>query len=291
MHQSGVSAFLNQKGGVGKTTSVVNVGAGLVMLGERVLIIDLDPQGHLTSFLGIPRDQIRSTIYDVLCGEVPPQDAIIRKEMRARAYTNGREVQLSMAVIPATLDLAEAEMVLVNRGKRESLLKNAIASLRDDFDHILIDCSPSLGLLSTNALVASQTVFVPVQTEFLALESLNDLLGKIESVTTKWNPGLEVGGLIATRFDNRKVLSRMVVETMRERFGALLLDTIIRDNIALAESPSVGKDIFSYRARSFGAEDYLNLSREILDRVTGGDSFFAAESGVLAGEKSDSIAM
>jgi len=267
MHHSGAAAFLNQKGGVGKTTSVVNVGAGLAMLGKRVLIVDLDPQGHLTGFLGIARHEIQRTIYDVLREEVHPREAIIQRDLRARMHVNGREVQLSMALIPASLDFADAEMVLSRATHREFLLKDAIAKIRDDYDHILFDCSPSVGLISTNALVAAQTVFIPVQTEYLALQSLEDLMIKIESVRTELNPGLEVGGLIATRFDGRKLLSRMVAETLRERFGALLLDCMIRDNIALAESPSAGKDIFSYRPRSFGAEDYLNLASEIMDRM------------------------
>ena len=267
MHSSVAAAFLNQKGGVGKTTSVVNVGAGLAILGNRVLMVDLDPQGHLTSFLGIDRSEIHKTIYDVLREEVPPREAIITKPLRARLHMNCRDSQLSISVIPATLDLADAEMVLARAGQREFLLRNAMAHVSDDYDHILFDCSPSLGLISTNALAAAQTVFIPVQTEYLALQSLEDLLTKIEAVTTQFNPELEVGGLIATRFDGRKLLSRTVVQTLRERFGALLLDTMVRDNIVLAESPSVGKDIFSYRPRSFGSEDYLNLSVEIMDRI------------------------
>ncbi len=179
----------------------------------------------------------------------------------------GQDNPLSISVIPSNLEFADAEVVLSRKARSEYLLKNAIAEVRDDYDYVLYDCPPSLGLVSTNALVAAQTVFVPVQTEYLALQSLEDLLTKVESVTEHFNPELEVGGLIATRFDGRKVLSRSVVQTMRERFGALLLDTMIRDNIVLAESPSVGKDVFSYKPRSFGAEDYLRLAEEMMDRM------------------------
>ena len=268
MHLSRAAAFLNHKGGVGKTTSVINIGAGLAILGNRVLLVDLDPQGHLTRFLGIERDEVRTTIYDVMRGDIHPRQAVIMCALKARLHMAGQDNPLSISVIPSNLEFAEAEVVLSRQARSEFLLKNAIAEIRDDYDYVLYDCPPSLGLVSTNALVAAQTVFVPVQTEYLALQSLEDLLTKVESVTEQFNPELEVGGLIATRFDGRKLLSRSVVQTMRERFGALLLDTMIRDNIVLAESPSVGKDVFSYKPRSFGAEDYLRLAEEMMDRMT-----------------------
>ena len=268
MHQSVTTAFLNHKGGVGKTTSVMNTGAALAILGNRVLLVDLDPQGHLTRFLGIERDDVRTTIYDVLRGEVDMGQAVLSRVLKARMHMGGVENELSMSLVPATVDFAGAETVLSRANRCEFLLKNAIADVEEHYDFILLDCPPSLGLVSVNALTAARTVFVPVQTEYLALHSLEDLLGKVESVTELLNPELEIGGLIATRFDGRKLLSRSVVQTLRERFGALLLDTMIRDNIVLAESPQYGKDIFSYRPRSFGAEDYLKLAEEVMDRVT-----------------------
>lgn len=277
MHPSTAAAFLNHKGGVGKTTSVMNVGAGLAILGNRVLLVDLDPQGHLTRFLGIERDEVRTTIYDVMRGEARPRQATLTRELKARLHMDGRENPMSISVIPATLDFAGADAVLARADRCEFLLKDAVADLRDDYDYVLFDCPPSLGLVSTNALAAAQTVFVPVQTEYLALQSLEDVLTRIETVTTHINPELEIGGLIATRFDGRKVLSRSVVQTMRERFGALLLDTMIRDNIVLAESPQYGKDIFSYRPRSFGAEDYLKLAEEVMDRMTNPEPIEAPE--------------
>ncbi|MFH1755331.1 MAG: ParA family protein, partial [Candidatus Latescibacterota bacterium] len=281
MQRTETAAFLNQKGGVGKTTSVVNVGAGLAILGKRVLIVDLDPQGHLTSFLGIDSDEINKTIYDVLCGGVHPQEAMVTKALSARLSINGHDSALSLSVIPSNLDFIDAEMVLTHMDQREFVLKKAIAKVSDDFDFILFDCSPSLGLISINALAASQKVFIPVQTEFLALNSLENLLKKIDSIVADLSLDLVIGGLIATRYDGRKVLSRTVVQTLRERFGAMFLDKVIRENIVLAESPRFGKDIFSYRPRSFGAEDYLNLSLELMGRITTADNLFSVERGVI----------
>lgn len=291
MHHSEMAAFLNQKGGVGKTTSVVNVGAGLAILGKRVLLVDLDPQGHLTTFLGIAPDEVNHTIYDVMRGETDPREALLKKELSARLNVNGRESRLTLSVIPSTLDFTEAEMVLSHTADREYLLKRSIAKIKNDFDYVLFDCAPSLGLVAINALAAVNKVFIPVQTEYLALDSLDHLLGRIDSVSAEFNPDLTVGGLIATRFDGRKVLSRTIVQTLRERFGALLLDNMIRENIVLAESPRYGKDIFSYRPRSFGAQDYLNLALEIMGRIATADSLFTVERGVITSSASSSMAM
>lgn len=281
MYQAETAAFLNQKGGVGKTTSAVNVGAGLTILGKRVLIIDLDPQGHLTSFLGIDPEEIDYTIYDVMRGRVHPREAIITRPLRARIFIGGSESQLSLSVLPASLDLSEADTTFANTFEREHLLKRAIARINGDFDYILFDCPPSLGLITVNALVASKKVFIPVQTEYLALRSLESLMEKIESVMSELNPDLTIGGIIATRYDGRKVLSRTVVEALKEQYGPLLLDTVIRENIVLAESPRFGKDVFSYRPRSYGMEDYLNLSLEIMGRIAAANTLFSVERGVI----------
>jgi chromosome partitioning protein len=281
MHKSERAAFLNQKGGVGKTTSAVNIGAGLAILGKRVLLVDLDPQGHLTSFLGIEPGEVKKTIYDVLRGESHPREAIITKPLAARFFINGSESRLSLSVIPSNLDFAEADMTLSNRDDRELILRNAISEASHDYDYTLFDCPPSLGLISINALAAADKVFIPIQTEYLALKSLEDLLRKIESVKAGLDLDLIIGGLVATRFDGRKVLSRAIVQTLREHFGSLLLETMIRENIVLAESPRFGKDIFSYRPRSYGAEDYMNLSLEIMDRIAAANELFSVERGVI----------
>ena len=291
MHQSETAAFLNHKGGVGKTTSVVNVGAALAILGKRVLIVDLDPQGHLTSFLGLESNEIDKTISDVLRGQAHTQEAIVTKPLRARLSINGRDSRLTMSVIPATVEFADAEPVLWRAADRELLLKSALAKVSAQFDYILIDCAPGLGLISVNALAAADKVFIPIQTEHLALESLEQLLNKIESVMVDLDLDLVIGGLIATRYDGRKVLSRTVLQALRERFGALLLDTVIRDNIVLAESPRYGMDIFSYRPRSYGAADYLNLSLEIMGRIATADALFSVERGVITGNASTNVAV
>jgi chromosome partitioning protein len=282
MHRSEKAAFINKKGGVGKTTSVVNVGAGLTILGKRVLIVDLDPQGHLTGFLGISGDEIGSTVYQVIRGEASAAEAVITRPMRARFRSNGSDTRLSLSVIPAGNDLAEAEMVLANAIDREFLLRNAIAEIESDYDYILFDCPPSLGLISINALAASDRVYIPVQTEHLALKSLESLIEEIEKVMSKINSDLTIGGLIATRYDGRKVLNREVVEALRENYGVFMMDTLIRENIALAESPMFGKDIFSYRPKSYGMEDYLNLSLEILGRDASAGSLFSVKRGVIS---------
>lgn len=289
MHQAETAAFLNQKGGVGKTTSVVNVGAGLTILGKKVLIVDLDSQGHLTGFLGIDPEEIDYTIYDVMRGRVHPREAIITRPLRARIFIGGSESQLSLSVLPASHDLAEADTAFANTFEREHLLKRAIARINGDYDYILFDCPPSLGLITVNALVASKKVFIPVQTEFLALRSLESLMEKIESVMTEINPDLTIGGLVATRYDGRKVLSRAVVEAIKEQYGPLLLDTVIRENIVLAESPRFGKDIFSYRPRSYGMEDYLNLSLEIMGRIAAANTLFSVERGVIRSNVDDAV--
>ena len=289
MHQAETAAFLNQKGGVGKTTSVVNVGVGLCILGKKVLIVDLDPQGHLTEFLGISSDEIDYTIYDVMRGRVHPREAIITRPLRARIYMGDSEAQLSISVIPSSLDLSEADVTFANTFEREHLLRRAIARINGDYDYILFDCPPSLGFITTNALAASKKVFVPVQTEYLALRSLDSLMEKVESVMEELNPELTIGGIIATRYDGRKVLGRTVLETLKEQYGALLLDTVIRENIVLAESPRFGKDVFSYRPRSYGMEDYLNLSLEIMGRIAAANTLFSVERGVIRKNVDDAV--
>ena len=279
MRKAEIAAFLNQKGGVGKTTSVVNIGSGLTILGKKVLIVDLDPQAHLTANFGIDAEDIKHSIFDVLRGNVELQESLVEKELRARFVINGNDSSLSVTIAPSNLELAGAEIVLSRRPDPEYALKRALEKHENDYDYVLIDCPPSLGLLATNALVASQKIYIPVQTEFLALESLSNLQKTIDTTIGGLNPTLEIGGLIATRFDGRKVLNRTVVETMKERFGSLLLESMIRENIVLAEAPSVGQDIFSYRPRSHGAQDYLNLCREILDGNNYTDATITVDRG------------
>ena len=245
-----IISLLNHKGGVGKTTSAINIGAGMVELGKRVLLIDLDPQANLSVALGIPRQ--RETIYEALRGEselVP--------------YT----VKEGMDVIMSTLDLSGAEMELINEAGREFILRELFAPVRDDYDFIIIDCPPSLGLLTLNALTSSDYVYIPLQTEFLALQGLAKIKQVIDKVRFRLNKNLDIGGVIATMYDHRKVLNRDVVETIKKYFGPKVFDTMIRDNVALAEAPAQRKDIFDYNPKSKGAKDYLELCKEIIERV------------------------
>lgn len=241
----------NQKGGVGKTTSTINLGAGLYKLGKRVLLIDLDPQAHLTCSLGIPAHDLDLTAYDLLQGEAAVKDMLIER--------NGVEI------VPSSLALTGAEVELSGVAGREVLLKEALKGLRG-YDYILLDCPPSLGLLTLNALTTAREVYIPLQTEFLALQGLARLLQTVEVVKKRLNRGLEVTGVVGTRYDRRRILNREVVDRIRERFGKKLFKTLIRENIALAEAPSYGLSIFDYKPRSYGAADYLNLAGEVVKR-------------------------
>lgn len=245
-----IISLLNHKGGVGKTTSAINIGAGLVELGKKVLLIDLDPQANLTLSLGIPRQKY--TIYESLRGE---------SELIPVTYKEGMDVVIS------TLDLSGAEMELINEAGREFILRELFDAVVDDYDFIIIDCPPSLGLLTLNALTSSHYVYIPLQTEFLAMQGLAKIKQVIDKVRFRLNKKLEIGGVIATMYDNRKILNRDVVDTIRKFFGEKVFDTLIRDNVALAEAPAQRKDIFAYSKSSPGAKDYLALCKEILKRT------------------------
>jgi chromosome partitioning protein len=245
-----VISLLNHKGGVGKTTSTINIGAGLVELGQKVLLIDLDPQANLTISLGIPRQ--KTTIYEALRGEgelVP--------------YNH----KPNMDVITSSLDLSGAELELINEAGREFILRELINQVADDYDYVLIDCPPSLGLLTLNALTSSRYVLIPLQTEFLAVQGLAKIKQVIDKVKMRLNKQLEMSGVIATMYDSRRVLNRDVVDTIHKYFGDKVFNTYIRDNVALAEAPAQHKDIFDYLPKSPGAVDYLALSKEILERT------------------------
>jgi chromosome partitioning protein len=245
-----VISFLNHKGGVGKTTSAINVGAGLVELGKRVLLIDLDPQANLTIALGIPRQ--KSSIYEALRGE---------SELSPFTYKPGLDV------VTSSLDLSGAEMELINEAGREYILRELLNNLIDDYDYILIDCPPSLGLLTLNALTSSRWVLIPLQTEFLAVQGLAKIKQVIDKVRMRLNRQLDIAGVIPTMYDSRRVLNRDVVETIQKHFGERVFKTYVRDNIALAEAPAQRKDIFDYNPKSTGAQDYLDLCKELLSRI------------------------
>ncbi|MEM6726450.1 MAG: ParA family protein [Bacteroidota bacterium] len=245
-----VISLLNHKGGVGKTTSAINIGAALVELNKRVLLIDLDPQANLTLSLGIPRQKI--SIYEAMTGQGDLEPVVVKRNLE---------------VVTSTLDLSGAEMELVNEAGREYILMELIEPISHDYDYVIIDCPPSLGLLTLNALTCTDQVIIPLQTEFLAMQGLAKLKQVIDKVRFRLNKKLTIGGVIPTMYDARKVLNRDVVETIKKYFGDKVFNTMIRDNVSLAEAPARQQDIFEYAKGSNGAKDYLNLAMEIIKRT------------------------
>ncbi|MEJ2217324.1 MAG: AAA family ATPase [Gemmatimonadota bacterium] len=266
---SRVIAIANQKGGVGKTTTAINLGACLAVAERKTLIIDIDPQGNATSGLGIERGKIERSIYDVLVDGAMVRD--IAHEQVHFPYLN---------VAPSTRDLVGAEVELVNREGRELVLREALSALRDEYEFILIDTPPSLGLLTLNTLAAADAVLIPIQCEFYALEGLSQLLNTVRLVQRNLNSALQIDGVLLTMFDQRLNLSRQVAEEAKEYFGDRVYETVIPRNVRLAEAPSFGKPIVLYDILSSGAQSYLALAREVMarkDRGTGpGDGRSAA---------------
>lgn len=248
---SKIIALCNQKGGVGKTTCTLNIAAGMEKIGKKVLLIDLDPQAHLTYCLGIQAHELAQTIYDVFKGNRGIEEVVLPID--------------GIAVVPSSLDLAGLEMELAGVPGREFLLREALAKT-EGYDFIIMDCPPSLGILTLNALTAAQEIYIPLQTEFLALKGMSKLIDTIATVKKRLNKDLEITGIIGTRYDARRKLNKGIIETISERFGDKLFQTIIRENISLAEAPGYGQTIFAYAPRSYGAEDYRALAKEIAAR-------------------------
>lgn len=239
----------NHKGGVGKTTSVINIGAALCKAGKKVLLIDLDPQANLTQSLQI---NPAHNIYDSLRG---------KGHLQPFSYLPGLDV------IPSTLDLSGAEIELSNEAGREYVLKELIEPISDQYDFIIIDSPPSLGLLTINAFTAADYVLIPLQAQYLATQGMVKLMEVIEKIQKRLNKGLQLAGVFITQYDHRKVLNRDIVEVIKEHFDGKVMKVKIRDNVALAEAPTGGMDIFSYNAKSYGAEDYQALTTEMLQRI------------------------
>jgi chromosome partitioning protein len=262
---SRVIAIANQKGGVGKTTTAINLAASLASADLRVLLVDLDPQGNSTSGLGIDKEALTLSVYEVLTGAGDPGGAILPTEMD------------TLFVLPANRDLIGATVELVDQPGRETLLRQALSALDGRFDYILIDCPPSLGLLTLNALAASHSILIPVQCEYFALEGLSDLFGTLARVRESLNPGLEIEGVVITMYDERLNLSAQIQDNVRGHLGAQVLETVIPRNVRLAESPSFGKPILLYDARCKGTDSYQQLAREILGRRPGSAGRSASE--------------
>lgn len=250
-----VIAIANQKGGVGKTTTAINLGAALAVAEKRTLVVDIDPQSNATRGLGFGPDPDRISIYDCLLNgsEIPPS-VILQTKLP------------HLELLPSERDLLGAEVELVEAERREHRLAQVVSQLRDRFDFILIDCPPGLGLLTLNALVAAESLLIPVQCEYLALEGLSDVLETWKRVASSLNPGLRLEGVLLTMFDDRTNLARQVVEELRQHLGTQVFRTIVPRNVRLGEAPSHGMPIVSYDIRSKGAEAYLGLAREIVER-------------------------
>jgi chromosome partitioning protein len=249
-----IIAIANQKGGVGKTTTTVNLAASLGVLEKKILLIDADPQANATSGLGIDVDTVENGTYQLLEHKTSAKEAIIK--------TNSPNVD----IIPSHIDLVAIEIELVDKEEREYMLKKALEEVKDDYDYILIDCAPSLGLITLNSLVASDSVIIPIQCEYFALEGLGKLLNTIKGVQSLHNKDLEIEGLLLTMYDSRLRLSNQVVDEVKKHFDNMVFKTIIQRNVRLSEAPSYGESIIKYDATSRGAENYINLANEILKK-------------------------
>jgi len=249
-----IISLANQKGGVGKTTTTINLAASLAVLEQKVLIIDADPQANATSGLGFDLKNVQSSIYECIVDEIEAEKVILKTDIA------------NLDIIPSHIDLVGAEIEMLNLPNREKVLKNAIEHLKNVYDFIFIDCSPSLGLITVNALTASDSIIIPVQCEYFALEGLGKLLNTIKIIQNRLNKNLEIEGFLLTMFDGRLNLSNQVYEEVKRHFQDMVFETVIQRNVKLGEAPSYGKPVILYDASSKGSINHMNLAREILQR-------------------------
>lgn len=248
-----IIAIANQKGGVGKTTTSINLAASLAAMDKKTLLIDADPQANSTSGTGFDPKSITKSLYECMIDHVHPKEAILSTDTP------------NLYILPSHLDLVGAEIELINQEDREQIMKKTLGLIKNDFDYILIDCSPSLGLITVNALTASDSVIIPVQCEYFALEGLGKLLNTVKIVQKRLNPELSIEGLLLTMYDSRLRLSNQVVEEVKQHFESLVFDTVIHRNSKISEAPSYGKPVIAFDIESKGAANYLNLAKELIE--------------------------
>ncbi|MDH8700705.1 chromosome partitioning protein [Dysgonomonadaceae bacterium PH5-43] len=249
-----IIALANQKGGVGKTTTTINLAASLAALDKKILIVDADPQANASSGLGIDLRQVENSIYECIVNGVDPYEAITETEVP------------NLSLIPSHIDLVGAEIEMLNFDKRENVLKELLNKLKDDYDFIFIDCSPSLGLITVNALTAADSVIIPVQCEYFALEGISKLLNTIKIIKSKLNPSLEIEGFLLTMYDSRLRLANQIYEEVKRHFGDMVFSTVIQRNVKLCEAPSYGQPVLLYDPDSRGSLNHIQLAKEIIEK-------------------------